>query len=69
MPYGQITRIEVERGFGFIHDDSGQDWFFVREGVRTPGFEQLWTGERVAFAKEWTPSGPRATDIHHEQLD
>jgi len=33
----------------------------VREGI-----DGLWVGERVAFSQEWTPSGPRATDIHHE---
>jgi cold shock protein len=69
MLYGRIVRIEPERGFGFIRDDSGQDWFFVSDGVRAPGFVRLWPGERVAFGQEWTPSGPRAVDIHHEQLD
>jgi cold shock CspA family protein len=69
MLYGRIIRIEPDRGFGFIHDDSGQDWIFVREGVREPGFDDLWTGERVGFGQEWTRSGPRAIDIHHEQLD
>ena len=28
-----------------------------------------WVRERVAFSPEWTPSGPRATDIHHEQSE
>lgn len=69
MLYGRITRIEPGHGFGFILDDSGLDWFFVRDAVRAPGFDELWRGERVAFAREWTTSGPRATDIHHEQLD
>lgn len=69
MPYGTIIRLVPEHGFGFIRDDSHLDWFFVREGAREPGFDRLWTGMRVAFAMEWTPSGPRATDIHHEQLD
>jgi cold shock CspA family protein len=69
MPYGYITRIEPEHGFGFIRDDSHQDWIFMRDGVRAPGFDALWPGERVAFAAEWTPVGPRAIDLHHEQLD
>ena len=69
MPYGNIVRIEAERGFGFIRDDGGMDWFFVADGLRDGGFETLWLDQRVGFTPEWTPQGPRATDIHHEQLD
>jgi cold shock CspA family protein len=69
VTYGTVLRIEAREGFGFIRDDSHQDWFFVRDGVRPPGFDALWEGERVGFSKESTGSGPRAADIHHEQLD
>ncbi len=69
MPYGNILRIEPERGFGFIRDDGGMDWFFVAEGLRDASFESIWLDQRVGFTPEWTPKGPRATDIHHEQLD
>jgi cold shock CspA family protein len=69
MPYGNIVRIELARGFGFIRDDAGFDWFFVEEGVRNGRLDSVWVGERVGFAAEWVRSGPRATDVHHEQLD
>jgi cold shock CspA family protein len=69
MPYGTITRLVPEHGFGFIVDDAGMDWFFVRSGIRGSGFEDVWLNERVGFSPEWTPQGPRAVDIHHEQLD
>lgn len=69
MPYGHICRIVTEHGYGFLVDDSGLEWFFVREGVRDGGFGQLWVDERVGFSSEWTPQGPRAADIHFEQLD
>lgn len=67
--YGEIVRLEPALGFGFIRDDQHGDWFFVASGVRDGGFDRLWVGERVAFGQEWTASGPRATDIHHEQSD
>ena len=69
MPFGQITRIESRHGFGFIVDDSGQDWFFVTAAVRGGRIDEVWVGERVGFTPEATRSGPRASDIHHEQLD
>jgi cold shock CspA family protein len=69
MPYGHITRLVPEHNYGFLVDDSGLDWFFVREGVRNAAFDELWLDERVGFSSEWTPKGPRASDIHFEQLD
>jgi cold shock CspA family protein len=68
MPYGNIIRIEPARGFGFIRDDGGMDWFFVAADVRG-GLANVWVGERVGFTPEATPHGPRAADVHHEQLD
>jgi cold shock CspA family protein len=69
MPHGQITRLVPEHGFGFLTDDAGLDWFFVREGVRGADFGVIWIDERVTFSSEWTPKGPRATDIHFEMSD
>lgn len=69
MPYGLITRLERRFGYGFLVDDSGMDWFFVREGVRGAAFDEIWVDERVGFSSEWTASGPRAIDIHFEQSD
>lgn len=69
MLTGRITRIEPDLGFGFILDDGGLDWFFVREGASGPGFDALQPEERVRFAYEWTRSGPRATDVQPEHDD
>jgi len=69
MPYGRITRLEPQYGFGWLIDDAGLDWFFVRGGVREDQMQRLWVDERVGFSHEWTPKGPRAADIHFEQLD
>jgi CspA family cold shock protein len=63
MLHGHITRLETGFGFGWIVDDAGMDWFFVREGVRADGFERLAKGERVTFDVESTTRGPRASDI------
>ncbi|HXG87043.1 MAG TPA: hypothetical protein VNJ02_01815 [Vicinamibacterales bacterium] len=65
MLHGHITRLVPEHGFGFLLDDAGLEWFFVRDGARD-GFDQLQVKERVGFAQEWTPKGPRAVDIHYD---
>jgi cold shock CspA family protein len=69
MLYGNIIRLEPEHGFGFIRDDGGMDWFFVAGDVRGERFDSIWVDERVGFAAALTAKGPRAVDVHHEQLD
>jgi cold shock CspA family protein len=63
MPHGTVTRVEPALGFGWIVDDAGMDWFFVRDGVRAGRIEALTREQRVTFTFEWTNTGPRATDI------
>jgi cold shock CspA family protein len=63
MPHGHITRLEPELGYGFISDDAGMDWFFVRAGVRGGAIERLHPNDRVIFDYEWTNTGPRAADV------
>ena len=63
MPHGTISRLEPALGFGWLVDDSGLDWFFVREGVRDGALDRLQKRQRVTFSSEWTSKGPRATDI------
>ena len=40
MPTGTIKRLVRDRGFGFIRDDGGQEWFFHRSAVQG-SFDQL----------------------------
>ena len=63
MPTGTIKRLVRDRGFGFIRDDGGQEWFFHRSAVREAAFEQLTEGQRVDFDEEVSSKGPRATNI------
>jgi cold shock CspA family protein len=65
MPHGTVTRVEPAFGFGFIVDDAGTDWFFVRDGVRGGAMEDL-ARQRVTFSYEWTAKGPRAADVSLE---
>ena len=60
---GIIKRIVKDRGFGFIRDDGGQEWFFHRSSVKAGSFDQLNEGQRVSFDEEPSQKGPRAGNI------
>ena len=60
---GTIKRLVRDRGFGFIRDDGGQEWFFHRSSVEAGAFEQLNEGQRVSFDEEPSQKGPRAGNI------
>ena len=63
---GTIKRLVRDRGFGFIRDDGGQEWFFHRSSVKAGSFEQLNEGQRVSFDEEPSAKGPRAGNIRSE---
>jgi CspA family cold shock protein len=65
MPGGQIKRLVRDRGFGFIRDDGGQEWFFHRSSVEG-NFDQLNEGQRVSFEEEPSAKGPRAANVRSE---
>ena len=63
MPTGTIARLLIDKGFGFIRDESGVELFFHRSSVRGAVFELLREGQRVEFVTEESQKGPRAGDI------
>ena len=65
MPGGTIKRIVRDRGFGFIRDDGGQEWFFHRSAV-DGNFDRLNEGQRVNFEEEPSAKGPRAMNVRGE---
>jgi cold shock protein len=65
MSSGTIKRLVRDRGFGFIRDDGGQEWFFHRSAVQG-SFDQLNEGQRVSFDEEPSAKGPRAGNVRSE---
>jgi len=63
MPTGTIARLLIDKGFGFIRDESGTEHFFHRSSVRQTVFELLREGQRVEFTQEDSQKGPRAGDV------
>ena len=64
MPNGTIARLLIDKGFGFIRDESGVEHFFHRSAVRQAVFELLREGQRVDFTVEESDKGPRAGEVH-----
>jgi CspA family cold shock protein len=64
MATGTVKKVVSDRGFGFITAEDGKDYFFHRDGLdRSIDFDRLVGGERVEFAVEQSPKGPRATNV------
>ncbi len=59
MQSGTIKKLVIDRGFGFIAAEDGQEYFFHRSGTEAD-FDRLQGGERVSFQVESSPKGPRA---------
>ena len=60
---GKIARLQLEKGFGFIKDDAGRDYFFHRSAVYGEGIENLREGDSVEFTASDGPKGPRADSV------
>lgn len=60
---GTIARLQVEKGFGFIKDDKGQDYFFHRSAVVGEAMDNLREGDSVEFTAGQGPKGPRAESV------
>jgi CspA family cold shock protein len=63
MASGTIKRIQRDKGFGFIRDNSGQEYFFHRSAVFGEGLEDLREGDSVEFDVGEGPKGPRAENV------
>ena len=64
MATGTVKRVISDRGFGFIADAEGKEYFFHRNEVaESLNFDQLAGGEAVSFDVEASPKGPRAVRV------
>lgn len=63
MAEGTIKRLVMDRGFGFIRTDAGEDLFFHRSHVQGVSFESLTERQRVSFTEGKGPKGPVAENV------
>ena len=58
---GTIKRLVFEKGFGFVADDSGHEYFFHQSACAS--FASLREGQTVTFEPGQGPKGPRAEKV------
>lgn len=63
MATGKIRTLRVDKGFGFIKDETGKDYFFHQSAVYGEGLENLREGDSVEFDIGEGPKGPRAENV------
>lgn len=65
MSTGTVKRLVRSRGFGFLEDDQGHEFFFHRSAVQDVSFDDLQEGQQVEFdiEREAGGRGPRAHNV------
>lgn len=59
---GTIKKV-TDKGFGFISDAKGQEYFFHQSGLQGVSFDELREGQSVEFDVGQGPKGPRAENV------
>jgi CspA family cold shock protein len=60
---GKIRTLRVDKGFGFIKDTSGKEYFFHQSAVYGESIDNLREGDSVEFDVGEGPKGPRAENV------
>ena len=63
---GTIKKI-TDKGFGFITDMKGQEYFFHQSAVQSVRFDDLREGQSVEFDVGQGPKGPRAENVRPQR--
>ena len=60
---GTIRMLRVDKGFGFIKGETGQEYFFHQSAIYGEGIADLREGDGVEFEVADSPKGPRAESV------
>jgi len=63
MMIGTIRTLRIDKGFGFIKDDGGKEYFFHQSAVYVEGLQDLREGDSVEFDVGLGTKGPRAENV------
>ena len=60
---GEVKWFNESKGFGFIHEDSGEEVFVHFSAILGEGFKSLHEGDRVEFDVVMGPKGKQAANV------
>jgi CspA family cold shock protein len=61
---GTIKKLRADKGFGFIKDAEGKEFFFHQSAIYGEGIDMLREGDTVEFTLgQDGPKGPRAENV------
>ena len=60
---GTIKRLVYDKGFGFVADGAGSEYFFHQSACQGVRFDELREGQAVTFKAGQGPKGPRAENV------
>jgi CspA family cold shock protein len=60
---GKVKRVYIEKGFGFIRNADGREYFFHKSELMNAKLEELQEGTEVEFDDEESKKGPRALQV------
>ena len=60
---GTIRTLRLDKGFGFIKDGQGNEYFFHQSAVQGESLQDLREGDSVEFDVSQGPKGPRAENV------
>lgn len=63
-PHGVVSKLFLDRGYGFLQDENGREVYFHRNSVIGTRFDKLHVGAKVRFAEEDGDKGPQASSVH-----
>lgn len=63
MSNGTVKWFNVEKGYGFISQESGDDVFVHFSAIQGKGFKTLEEGQSVSFEIEEGPRGKQASNV------
>ena len=60
---GTVKMFDKEKGFGFIRDEDGKDYFFHYSALVMDDYKTAEKGEAVEFDVAESERGPRASNV------
>jgi CspA family cold shock protein len=61
---GTVIRTKLDRGFGFIMGEDGEEYFFHMSALKNDSINNLREGHQVKFEATKTPKGNRAEQVY-----